>query len=290
MSSRLLNKKKNVSSSVLKLILVILMFIAVVLFAVIFGQKNNRDRTTTNIDSETIETTSTEQTSEETTIEQTTIESTTTTETDTTVTETTEETTETTEETTTLPATEQTTTTEEETTISPILEKIEVNLIRVNKYSRPGTKLNSVDYIIVHYVANPGTSAIANRNYFDSLATTHKTSASAHFVIGLDGEIIQCIPLDEVSYNAGVPAYNTTSISIECCHPDATGQFNDATYESLVELVSFLCNQYGLTTDNVIRHYDVTGKDCPKYWAGKEGTEQYARWKSFLDDVEKSMK
>ena len=169
-------------------------------------------------------------------------------------------------------------------------EKIEVNLIRINNYSRPGKKLNSVDYIIVHYVANPGSSAIANRNYFDSLATTHKTSASAHFVIGLDGEIIQCIPLDEVSYNAGVTAYNYTSISIECCHPDSSGRFNSATYESLVELVGFLCDMYGLTTDNVIRHYDVTGKDCPKYWAGKEGTEQYDRWKSFLDEVEKNIK
>ena len=286
MSSRLLNKNKNVSSSVLKLILVILMFVAVILFAIIFGQKNNKDKTTTDSAQLTFETTSSEQTTQETTIEQTTVETTTITESEAISTE---ETTETTEATTTLPSTEQTTTTETETTIAPIAEKIEVNLIRTNKYSRPGTKLDSVNYIIVHYVANPGTSAMANRNYFESLATTHKTSASSHFVIGLDGEIIQCIPLDEVSYNAGVPAYNTTSISIECCHPDATGQFNDATYESLVELVSFLCNQYGLTTENVIRHYDVTGKDCPRYWAGKEGTEQYARWKSFLDDVEKSV-
>ncbi|MCR5457016.1 MAG: N-acetylmuramoyl-L-alanine amidase [Clostridiales bacterium] len=290
MSSEILKKSnRKGNSSVLKLILTVLLFVIIVLFAIIFGTRGSREtKTTTDASVSTIETTeqSTSYKSPETTTA-TSIETTTeTTQTDSTSEETTE-TTATDSLTTTETETDETT---ETTTINPIVDKIEVQLLVINKYSRPGTKLTSVDWIIVHYVANPGTTAQQNRNYFNGLATSHKTSASAHFVIGLNGEIIQCIPLDEVSYNAGSTDYNRTSISIECCHPDASGQFNEATYQSLVQLVSFLREQYGLSREHVIRHYDVTGKDCPKYWAGKEGTEQYARWKSFLDDVDKHLK
>lgn len=62
---------------------------------------------------------------------------------------------------------------------------------------------------------------------------------------------------------------NVDTISIECCHPDETGQFNTATYDSAVKLTAWLCTRFGLTSDQVIRHYDVTGKDCPKYYVEK---------------------
>ena len=72
---------------------------------------------------------------------------------------------------------------------------ITVNLLAQNRYSRPGTNLKKVKNIFVHYTANPGTSAEQNRSYFANLAETGERSASAHFIIGYDGEIIQCIPL-----------------------------------------------------------------------------------------------
>ena len=39
-----------------------------------------------------------------------------------------------------------------------------------------------------------------NRNYFENLRTTQERMASAHFIIGLEGEIIQCVPLNEIAY------------------------------------------------------------------------------------------
>ena len=62
---------------------------------------------------------------------------------------------------------------------------LDVELLPVNKYSRPGTALTEVNGIVVHYTANPGTSAIQNRDYFAGLADSHETSASSHFIIGL---------------------------------------------------------------------------------------------------------
>lgn len=153
------------------------------------------------------------------------------------------------------------------------------NYITPNEYSRPQTSLDKVNYIVVHYTANPGTDADANINYFDSLKDTEETYASAHFVIGLDGTIEQCIPLNEIAYASN--ERNKDSISIECCHPDESGEFNVSTYNSLVYLVAKLADYYGVDRDHIIRHYDVTGKLCPKYYV-----ENPDRWEVFKDYVD----
>ena len=135
-----------------------------------------------------------------------------------------------------------------------------------------------VNGIVVHYTANPGTTAEQNRSYFESLAETGETHASSHFIIGISGEIIQCIPCNEISYASN--DRNSDTISVECCIPDESGKFTDETYQSLVELVACLMGRYELTADDVIRHYDVTGKDCPKYFV-----ENSNAWSDFKTDL-----
>ena len=133
-----------------------------------------------------------------------------------------------------------------------------------NKYSRPGIKLKKVEKLVIHWVANPGTSAMANRNYFNNLKDRY---ASAHYIIGINGEIIQCIPTSEVAYHAGDNKWNSCSIGIECCHPDWGGQFSKATMDSLIELCAYLCQTFNLDPlKSIFRHYDVTKKDCPRYY------------------------
>ena len=157
---------------------------------------------------------------------------------------------------------------------------IEQKLLTKNRYSRSGEKQNKIEYIVVHWVGNANTSAMANRNYFENLKTTHKTQASAHYIIGLNGEIIQCIPDNEVAYHAGSHSMNRKSIGIENCHPDWNGKFTDKTYDSLLELCVYLCRQYGIKPQNVIRHYDVTRKVCPKYFV-----EHQAEWEGFKNQI-----
>jgi N-acetylmuramoyl-L-alanine amidase CwlA len=151
-------------------------------------------------------------------------------------------------------------------------------LLTPNEYSRPQTELSEVNGIVVHYTANPGTDAVANRNYFENLKDTHSTKVSSHFIIGLDGEIIQCVPLEEIAYASN--ERNADTISIECCHPDETGEFTKETYQSLIRLVAWLCGQYNLKMDNILRHYDVTGKDCPRYFVKNE-----TEWETLKTDV-----
>ena len=149
----------------------------------------------------------------------------------------------------------------------------------VNPYSRPGTKSEQITGIVVHYTANPGSTAQQNRDYFNDLQDTHITSASSHFVIGLDGEIIQCVPTWEIAYASN--DRNKDTVSIECCHPDETGELNRATYQSLVQLTAWLSEKFELEKDDIIRHYDITGKLCPKYFVEHEDA-----WSAFKDDVQ----
>lgn len=155
---------------------------------------------------------------------------------------------------------------------------IDVQLLDVNPYSRPGIQSNGITGIVIHYTANPGSTAQENRDYFNGLQYSHETSASSNFIVGLDGEIIQCVPTWEVAYASNDRNYDT--VSIEVCHPDESGKFTDATYRSLVQLTAWLCVKFGITSDDVIRHYDVTGKNCPKYFVEHEDA-----WELFRENV-----
>ena len=157
--------------------------------------------------------------------------------------------------------------------------ELDVELLTVNPYSRPGPALEKVNGIVIHYTANPGATAIANRNYFENLKDTHTTKASSHFVVGLEGEIVQCIPTAEIAYASN--DRNSDTISIECCYKNEDGSFEQATYDSVIKLTAWLCAKFGLTSEDVIRHYDVTGKLCPLYYVEHEDA-----WAQFKKDVD----
>lgn len=145
---------------------------------------------------------------------------------------------------------------------------IDVELLTVNPYSRPGLSTNKIKNIVVHYTANPGSTAIGNRNYFEGLKDSKITQASSNFVVGLEGEIVQCVPTWEIAYASN--DRNIDSVSIEFCHIDETGKPNEATYNSLVNLCAWLCLKFDLNQEDVIRHFDVSGKNCPKYFVEDE--------------------
>ena len=138
--------------------------------------------------------------------------------------------------------------------------------------------------MVIHYVGNPGTTAEANRNYFESLSSGDGgVYASSHFIVGLEGEVLQCIPLTEIAYASN--SRNDDTVSIEVCHPDETGEFSPVTYDRVVELTAWLCETFRLDPEtDVIRHYDVTEKRCPLYYV-----EHPEAWDAFRTDVADAM-
>ena len=151
---------------------------------------------------------------------------------------------------------------------------IDEQIIHMHTTARTGTELDGVKNIVIHYVGNPNTSAQNNRDYFDK----DSTEVSSHFLVGLEGEIIQCLPLWEKS--AASNWRNNDTVSIEVCHPDETGKFNDKTYDAVIKLTSWLLKELGLDESAVIRHYDITEKLCPLYYV-----ENGDAWEQLKKDI-----
>jgi N-acetylmuramoyl-L-alanine amidase len=176
---------------------------------------------------------------------------------------------------------------------------IDRRLLSVNPFSRPGKKLAAVKGVVIHWVANPGTSALQTRSYFEglknqSLSDPKAVFASAHFIAGLEGETVQCLPLDEMAYHVGAKLYtpeaisrfghypNNCTIGIELCHPAWDGKFAPETWASAVKLAARLTLAFSLDPlKDIWRHFDVTRKDCPKYFV--DHPENFERFKLDVD-------
>ena len=168
--------------------------------------------------------------------------------------------------------------------------------------NRPFRNLKELKAIIIHWTANTnrGANANANARYFNSdqymtkkNGERVKISASAHYVVD-DKEIVRCIPDEEVGFHVGsktgykdliynvikIPkghSPNDYTIGIEMC-VNSDGDFAK-TRQTTIELTSYLLKKYGLTINNVYRHFDITGKDCPKMML------EQSVWNNFLSEI-----
>lgn len=164
--------------------------------------------------------------------------------------------------------------------------KIKEHLLTLNRWSRPGKKLKGVKGVVIHWVANPMTSAQGNRNWFEKRKGGKNGFGSTQYIIDLDGTVIRMIPDDEIAYGAGARKYvfgiqdklgkypNDWTLHIECTHIDWAGTMKPTTYSALVKLCRKLLKTHKLTTDDLYLHYEITGKEChrwfvrnPKEWA-----------------------
>lgn len=138
--------------------------------------------------------------------------------------------------------------------------KITDKLIPKGKYNRPGTK-STPKRICVHYTGDCGASAYRLALFFTANSAAE---TSSQYIVGINGEVIRCVPDNEVAYAAA--GKNSGTIHIEVCYKDKSGKFEEATIGALNELVLYLMNKYKISAENVVRHYDLTGKHCPMYY------------------------
>ena len=152
-------------------------------------------------------------------------------------------------------------------------------LLTPNPYSRPQIPMGKVQAVAMHWVASPGASAMAVRNYFESLKTG-SLYASAHYAVD-SKEIVRAVPDTEVAYHIGslkdktawADAYfggeapNHHAIGVELTHPDWSGAFSEIVLARATLLVAYLCLHYDLDPMHaVITHNAVSQKDCPRFW------------------------
>ena len=133
-----------------------------------------------------------------------------------------------------------------------------------------GRRTQKIDWIVMHYTANDGDCDEANGRYFQQVLTP---VASAHYFVD-DDSITRSVPDEFVAYHCGAQAYrhpscrNSNSIGVELCDTRRDGRVmaTEQTLENAAELVHWLCRQYDVPYSHILRHYDVTGKECPKYY------------------------
>ena len=119
-----------------------------------------------------------------------------------------------------------------------------------------GRQGNRISKIVVHYT---GTEASAHNNllYF----SRSSAGASAHYFIDRDGTLRQSVSEGDTAWHAGDWGTNLRSVGIEVV--SGGSDFTEAQIETLAALVAEIRGRCGIGEENVIRHYDVTGKLCP---------------------------
>lgn len=160
--------------------------------------------------------------------------------------------------------------------------KITKKLTKVNFQDKNSTK--RIKYIVIHYVGATG-GAEDNCKYFYS---TYR-GVSAHYFVGHKGEIWQCVDDADIAWHCGTKGKykhkycrNSNSLGIEmCCRKDAKGNwyFEEETVKATIELTQFLMKKYGIKIENVLRHYDVTGKKCPEPYVNE------SKWLNFKNQL-----
>jgi N-acetylmuramoyl-L-alanine amidase CwlA len=178
----------------------------------------------------------------------------------------------------------------------------EVKHIRKNPYSRSGDPLIRLQAIVIHYTANPGGDADMHYRYFNTLSGRY---AGAHIFVDRN-KALELIPLNEVAYHANErkagpllsalkasTSYyrggnaNLLTVGIEICL-EKDGSIHPDTLERTRLVVKELQRKYSQlrdTQNRVVRHYDITGKNCPKPFV-----ESSAKWNAFLKSIDEPVK
>ena len=189
--------------------------------------------------------------------------------------------------------------------------------IPVNVFSRPGKHRLETLAIDLHWNGNAGMDEETLAKYLYNLSNQNKEDdvpdrfAGANYCIGPSASI-EIVPPDEVSYTAGADGIktfytdvakkyfgekytkywpesngfspNTCTCSLELVHPDSTGKFADGTLKNAVLTIAWLMLLYNLSTDNIITHNFITGKDCPRYWV-----DHPAAFEEFKEQVKRAV-
>lgn len=155
-----------------------------------------------------------------------------------------------------------------------------------------GRRAQPVSFLVLHYVGATG-GAEANVRYYHG---TPGIGASAHYFVdhAPAAGVWASVPEDCVASHCGRSdgkywhprCRNANSIGIEmCCHrrEDGAWYIDAETVDAAVALSRDIMARYGIPVENVLRHYDVTGKRCPMPWVDDPG-----QWEAFKRRLEES--
>ena len=144
---------------------------------------------------------------------------------------------------------------------------------------------NKIEYIVVHDTANKrfGADAESHFIYFNGA----NRNASAHYFVDSE-QILRLVKDEDTAWHCGDAGVgtmkhkvkNSNSIGIEICI-NSDGDYNRAVAKTQ-SLIVMLMGKHKIPLDNVIRHYDVTKKNCP----GTMSANNWQAWRAFILTLE----
>ena len=150
-----------------------------------------------------------------------------------------------------------------------------------------------IEYIVIHFTGDGDVPAI-NYAKCNQWNNAHR-DASWHYCVGNKKDnynIYQSVEDKDIAWHCGAKTYihpkcrNNNSIGVEhCCYwKDEKAYFEEGTILASIWLVKQLMKKYNVPIENVIRHYDVTGKSCPQPFLYNDG--QWERYLKLLQSDE----
>lgn len=160
-------------------------------------------------------------------------------------------------------------------------------------------------WIVVHYTGSLASAKATARSMVRRCNSKSARKSCSHVIIDA-GAIVSCVPLSREGWhvvpgeNPGCAASNRNSIAVDLCEKkintkskraaDNDWYFEEATLDNGARVVAELADQYAIPMSNIVRHYDVTGKACPRPFTGQDvnayhGATGEELWAQFLDSV-----
>lgn len=131
---------------------------------------------------------------------------------------------------------------------------------RFIKYNYTPRYNKEIKYCVIHDVGVKGSTAINNYMYFNG----GNRGSSADFFVDVDNiiQLVDCAKNYSWHCGDGAGKYgitNSNSIGIEMCLVEPF----DTVIQNTIELVKYLMKELNIPIENVVRHYDTSGKNCP---------------------------
>ena len=165
---------------------------------------------------------------------------------------------------------------------------------------------NSIKWIIVHYTGDRHSQGQARKTA--NAMQTWKRTVSTHYLVGDDG-IYHTVKDKYCAWHCPYEkenkcaACNSNALGVDLVEHkldeksksvnDRDWYFTDKVIQDGAELVAMLADKYDIPDDHIVRHYDVTGKWCPRPFVGNDINEvthdkHEFGWIAFKEKVKKA--
>lgn len=182
--------------------------------------------------------------------------------------------------------------------LSDRLAKLGVELhdiIAENEYQVPAHNANSHEYFAVHYLGVNGENPYL---YGGGYGGT--------FYVSKSGEVYQAAKVTDKLWHVGASsgfsyihpdARNNNTIGVECATYTASGRndddevwyFTEATQVAAAKLAACVAMEYNIPLDHILRHGDITTKNCPSPLKRDAGKGTNWTWEKFKSEVARYM-